>query len=126
MLLAAAVLALPAVAGLFVWLQVPRPGMTKANYERIRLGMTLAEVEGILGGPAGDYSRRCTAERFPALVGGDGGDVVNLPDGTWKCWRSDEGEVGVLLTPDEHVAWKEAQEYVPAPFLDRLRRLLPW
>jgi hypothetical protein len=34
-----------------------RPGLTRANYERIREGMTRQEVESLLGGPPGNYSR---------------------------------------------------------------------
>jgi hypothetical protein len=30
----------------------PSPGVTKANFDRIKEGMTKAEVEEILGGPA--------------------------------------------------------------------------
>ena len=30
----------------------PSPGVTKANFNRIEIGMTIAEVEAILGGPA--------------------------------------------------------------------------
>jgi hypothetical protein len=33
------------------WALSLRPGVTEANVRRIRVGMTLAEVEGILGGP---------------------------------------------------------------------------
>jgi hypothetical protein len=36
--------------GLFAWLQLPRPGVTRANYERIQEGMTPEEVKAILGG----------------------------------------------------------------------------
>src|SRR5262249_6180235 len=36
------------------WLVSPRPGtLTRASGERVRAGMTLAEVEALLGGPAG-------------------------------------------------------------------------
>jgi hypothetical protein len=35
--------------GLFAWLQLPRPGVTRANYQRLREGMTLREVEGLFG-----------------------------------------------------------------------------
>jgi hypothetical protein len=39
----------------------PRPSpVTKAAYDRIENGMTLAEVEAILGGPAGDHRTRPT------------------------------------------------------------------
>jgi hypothetical protein len=34
-----------------------RPGVTQANYERIQEGRTLQEVESLLGGPPGNYSR---------------------------------------------------------------------
>jgi hypothetical protein len=35
--------------GLFAWLQPPRPGVTRANFERIQEGMTEEEVRAILG-----------------------------------------------------------------------------
>jgi outer membrane protein assembly factor BamE (lipoprotein component of BamABCDE complex) len=33
-------------------LRPSKPGVTKENFERIQLGMTKTEVEGIFGGPA--------------------------------------------------------------------------
>jgi hypothetical protein len=37
---------------LCVWLALPPPhGVTRDNYDRIEPGMTLAEVEAVLGGP---------------------------------------------------------------------------
>jgi hypothetical protein len=50
--LAAAVVAL----AIGVWLLWPRTAITRENAEKIRLGMTLAEVEAILGGPPGNYT----------------------------------------------------------------------
>jgi hypothetical protein len=47
-----AAVALAVIAGAVIaWPRLPRPGVTRANYERIRGGMTRAEVEGIFGGP---------------------------------------------------------------------------
>ena len=40
------------VVALVVWLMSPRPGTTLVNYQRIQNGMTLAEVEAVLGRPA--------------------------------------------------------------------------
>jgi hypothetical protein len=38
------------------WLLWPRTAITRENADKIRMGMTLAEVEAILGGPARDES----------------------------------------------------------------------
>ena len=45
----------------------PRPDrITRENYERIRVGMSSAEVEAILGGPPGDYRTvRTEDEMYP-------------------------------------------------------------
>ena len=58
-------LAVVVAAGAFVlW---PRPDrITRENYERIRVGMSSAEVEAILGGPPGDYRTvRTEDEMYP-------------------------------------------------------------
>jgi hypothetical protein len=39
---------------LFAVLLLPVPCPTKANFDRLKLGMTEKEVEGILGGPGGN------------------------------------------------------------------------
>jgi hypothetical protein len=38
------------------WLAWPRTAINQTNFERIQMGMSLAEVEEILGGPARDES----------------------------------------------------------------------
>jgi hypothetical protein len=47
-LLAVLPLTIAVILGLLAMMP-PRPGVTKANFDRIRVGMTLAEVEAILG-----------------------------------------------------------------------------
>ena len=42
----------------------PRPGVTKENFDRIEVGMTRAEVEVILGGPAGPAFRRRSRDEW--------------------------------------------------------------
>jgi hypothetical protein len=49
--LAASALACGAIA-VALWLLAPRPRLTEEHLARIRPGMTLAEVEEVLGGPA--------------------------------------------------------------------------
>src|SRR5260370_36465154 len=51
-------LALVALALAFTdWALSLQPGVTEANAKRIRAGMTLAEVEALLGGPAVEEKR---------------------------------------------------------------------
>jgi hypothetical protein len=40
------------VLGVGAWLLLPRTAITRENAAKIQVGMTLAEVEAILGGPA--------------------------------------------------------------------------
>jgi len=45
-----------ACVGLVVFVNMPRPGVTKANFDRIQHNMTRREVEKLLGGPHYDVS----------------------------------------------------------------------
>jgi hypothetical protein len=55
-LLSVSILAVLAI-GIFVggWLLQPKPRIDQESYDRIKVGMTLAEVEAIIGAPPGDY-----------------------------------------------------------------------
>lgn len=62
--------------------------------DEIIIGMTITEVEALLGVPPGDYSsRRC--QRAPITTGAS--------DEGWKHWISDEGEIVVLFNDAELV-----------------------
>jgi hypothetical protein len=117
-----------------VVLDRPSPGVTEENYDRITYGMTLAEVQGLLGGegeeadPMSDTFIRPPIGMMRAIWAagkpmgntfvrtwcGDGLTVyVSFEDGrvTQRPWVKDgQGESGVP----------------PEPFLDRLVRQLPW
>src|SRR4051794_40059365 len=60
--------------GVTVRLLEPPPGVTEANVRRIRLGMTLAEVEAVLGQPP-DSCEAETEEVWSATWSGEEGDV---------------------------------------------------
>ena len=115
LLLGVGVLAVLGMAGMVVWESQPRPGITRANYERIREGMTLVEVEAILGRPGDGF-------------GGDG-DTPRV-----RFWQGDHVKVTVWFDTDGCVeaGWcgTGEEEWEPLTedegFLDRLRRLLPW
>jgi hypothetical protein len=73
LLVVLAVLAVVVAAGVVLW---PRPPsrITRENFDRIREGMTRAEVEAILG-PPGDYRTH-----FGQTADGNGGEHGWLPD----------------------------------------------
>jgi outer membrane protein assembly factor BamE (lipoprotein component of BamABCDE complex) len=60
------------LAGYVAWLLWPRTAITRENAALIRQGMTVAEVEAILGGPARDETTGpCTLDYGEQAVEGD-------------------------------------------------------
>jgi hypothetical protein len=71
--------------------------VTRASFEKIEAGMTLAEVEAILGGPEGDYRTSPTelteeGIRVQSQMGG------SLWDGPWLYWEGNAGAGAVNVT----------------------------
>jgi hypothetical protein len=99
-----AILSLVAVAvvvAAWVWLFWPRTAITLENARKIRPGMTLAEVEAILGRPERDEFQ------FGMLVVNPvpGGDLLNpgwVP-GCHRRWTSRQASVGVFFDADDRV-----------------------
>jgi hypothetical protein len=71
----------------FLVLLWPRPGISKANFERLRMGMGLEEVVQLLGGPADDYTSTKTKDLLLLYSPSHG---VVIPPGA-KIWEGDEG-----------------------------------
>jgi hypothetical protein len=67
--------------------------ITRANAAMIEKGMTLGEVEAILGGPARDES---TGVLDP--------DLKMAPGNLWREWRSDEVIIHVLIDRNGRVS----------------------
>jgi hypothetical protein len=108
-LLALGVLALLGAAAFVLW---PRPNrVTRENYDRIRKGMSRAEVEAILG-PPGDYS---TVDSEGLGVSDVGFDHSGSQDVT-VAWVSDGADVWVFLNPMGKVVGKQ---YIPLRAVDR-------
>jgi hypothetical protein len=87
-LLALAGLLLLAAGVVTVWPQPER--ITRENFERIREGMTRAEVEAILG-PPGDYAS---------------GPTMLQPDGPTRAHVFDEDDSLPHLPPDRFGVWE--------------------
>jgi hypothetical protein len=99
----------------------PRPGVTEENYGRITYGMTLTEVQGLLGGEAEEWTPMGSA-----LIGtwrGDGLTVyVSFQDGrVWQRARMKDGQ-GWSEMPPEPFPGRLVHRL---PYYDRLRSLLP-
>jgi hypothetical protein len=118
-LLAALGLAVVVAAGSFLWLR-PNPALriTRENCDRIRAGMTRAEVEAILG-PPGDYTTGPTTPKptspkwddqdllpfFVRLGLGDDPEPATYED--WDCdwanitvsFAANGSVVGAVFTP---------------------------
>ena len=100
-------------------LTAPRPKLTLDNMEAIEDGMTLQEVEKILGAPAGNYSslRDAEAADLPQCYDKPGD----------KNWVDDQMWLGVRFDEAGNV---KARYYYPhrrndnRTFLDNLRRWL--
>jgi hypothetical protein len=100
-----------------------RPRITQANFERIKVGMRLEEVEAILGVPPGDY----TTEPVPDLEVGSSGTFKK--PGRGCAWWGNDGLIQLGVDEDNLVLWTRFVEphygyrLQPGP-LGRLRRWL--
>jgi hypothetical protein len=90
--------------------------VTRENYERIGLGMTLSEVEIILGGPPGDY-RTGEVELEHREADGPFWDVQYDPDVLMgnrhprhEWWQGDEGTAWVCFDEQNKVM---TQDFTP-------------
>jgi hypothetical protein len=83
--------------GAFLALAWPRPShVTRANFERIREGMSRADVEAVLG-PPGDYTTGPTALRSIPVSWAP-------PPGSPEFWTGDEGNATVWFDAAGRVA----------------------
>jgi hypothetical protein len=74
--------------------------ITAANCERIREGMSLADVEAVLGGPAGTYAGFRPCYEPPSRE-----NLRSVPIGPifLRSWTGETGTIVVAFGPDETV-----------------------
>ncbi len=122
LLLAGFILVLMAWVGVLAlrpW--VPRHRITAEGVGELREGMTAAEVEQVLGVPAGDYSSRKRSYAGEPVT-----FIALYTDLDQKEWVGDEVRVNVGFGPDGK-AWTIYRSWPfcdDEDFLDQLRRLL--
>jgi hypothetical protein len=103
-----------------------RAGVTQANYERIREGMTLREVENLLGGPPGNYSRIPDKEAGLWTIDPSRPDLNRQFFIGREVWIGDELAVAVWFDDQGRVARKESYETLNRSLLQHLGDLLGW
>ena len=98
-------LVLMAYVGLLIRLQFPptiepRPiiDTSERNCQRLRHQMSEAEVEAVIGGPAGDYRTRSDISYFIGILG-IVTCIASRTDLVIKVWRTDEAIVIVHFEP---------------------------
>jgi hypothetical protein len=78
----------------FVWPYLVRDRLQIENYDKIRTGMSMKEVEELLGGPAGGYGTRASPHGAIGVAGPE------LIDRCW-CWTSPDVEIEVCFYHDK-------------------------
>ena len=108
-LLLASLIAASVCVGLAVLAMLPpRPGVTKANFDRIEVGMQIEEVECILAGPGFSIDKLITRD--------EAGSGIIL-------WQHSDGSMVMIWPADKVVAkkkWVPSQETL----LNKIRRWL--
>jgi hypothetical protein len=96
-------LVLMAYVGLLIRMQFPPPieprpaiDTSERNCKRLRHHMTEAEVEAVIGAPAGDYRTR---RDLSYLFAPSHGICFHSPSWVTKEWQTDEGIVVVSFEP---------------------------
>jgi hypothetical protein len=106
------------------WLP-PRSPINRDAFERIEIGMTVAQVEAAIGLPPGDYGTRWI--RVPVLSADAEDEFWRLAhEKKYISWSSDEGEILIRVSPEGVVTNKMFYKLVGSPRETPWERLLRW
>ena len=103
------------VVGYYVYESIDHGPIRYRNFEKIQQGMTLTDVEDLLGCPPGNYA---TGRLYMKVVQNDGSiyyqpmigiglhshGITDPGLGTWHGWRGDRGEITVLVDEEGKVS----------------------
>ncbi|HYT90030.1 MAG TPA: hypothetical protein VEL76_15090 [Gemmataceae bacterium] len=101
-----------------------QPGVTEANVRRLRAGMTLQEVENLLGGPSGNYSRIPDEEAGLWTIDPNRPDLNRQFFIGREVWIGDAVAVAVWFDAQGRVVRKESYQTLNRGPLQGLRDLL--
>jgi hypothetical protein len=90
--------------GCFCYPPTPQHRINKEGFEDIRFGMTLTEVEDVLGGPPGDYGRS-KGEILDSVCGSSLSNAIEV-DPNGKNWLASEFAITVCFDDEGRVTGK--------------------
>jgi hypothetical protein len=92
------------VVGFFVLRWAARSPINRGNFERIKEGMTLQEVDGVIGLPPGKYGTKW--RRVKVLPEGSESFWDLSHEKRFVFWSSNDGEIIVSISPEGKVTGK--------------------
>jgi hypothetical protein len=102
----------------------PSP-ISRAAFDQIKEGMTLEEVESVIGVPPGDYAPESGGTRVGPVTGAE--PFWSQPTGTWFVfWSSRACEIIVSVAPDGRVTGKMFYRLVERPPPTVMERVDRW
>jgi hypothetical protein len=121
LILVATGLACVFIAGYFVHAWLTKTRINRETFDRIEVGMTLAEVEDLIGVPPGNYETR--QRRFIHFANET--FILHLmADPPVATWSSNDGEITIRLSNDARVAHKDFEEIELESLQDTIWRRL--
>ena len=113
------ILLVGSAVGFWFWVNTRGP-VTRAYYNQIQVGMTLAEVEAIMGSPGDNLPRLCghdvARDESSQLL------FAIVPENV-RCWKSATHEISVYYDAERRVIGKYYTRYSE---VSMLQRLLDW
>jgi hypothetical protein len=121
-----------ASAASWLWL-LKEDQIKRARYDHIPLGMSLKEVQAILGEPGIYYSFEWAENNIRSRDLSDGhaeGLIEEHPEneepGKTRIWAGRDADILIHLGQDDRVIGKGFMGYTPLTFLERIRHRLRW
>jgi hypothetical protein len=131
-LISASIIALLA-ASLFLggWLLQPKPRIDIATFQQIRIGMTLPEVEAIIGAPPGDYGVG-KGVLFDLGLDMDPREIDTRVRKDWlakdeaiSIWLDEQGTVQRMLMPSVHRDYDNTLDWLMVELGIKARKARP-
>jgi hypothetical protein len=100
----------------------PKPGVTKANFDRVANGMSVEEVESVFGDPGGHVVQFANPKKRGVRTPKQ---TLIFDDPRWRVWQGMDGFAVVEFNENgqvEIMSW----DPIPISFWQKLQRWLPW